>query len=71
MAIASEALPPAFLKRQLSECPSEMTDTYASVDYSAVGATQSRAIVPLRGGLSSKLPTIPQNQQLLAARIEL
>lgn len=71
MAIASEALPPAFLKRQLSECPSEMTDTYASVDYSAMGVSQSRAIGALRAGHSSKLPTIPQSQQLLAARIEL
>lgn len=71
MAIGSDALPPAFLKRQLSECPSEMTDTYASVDYSAISATQNRAIASIRAGPSSKLPTIPQNQQLLAARIEL
>ncbi|KAM3183546.1 hypothetical protein ACTXT7_010130 [Hymenolepis weldensis] len=72
MAIASEALPPAFLKRQLSECPSEMTDAYSSVDYSAIGANQTRAIVPaVRTGPISKLPTIPQNQQLMAARIEL
>ncbi|VDO12578.1 unnamed protein product [Rodentolepis nana] len=71
MAIASEALPPAFLKRQLSECPSEMTDAYSSVDYSAIGANQSRAIVPaVRAGQISKLPTIPQNQQLISARIE-
>lgn len=72
MAIASEALPPAFLKRQLSECPSEMTDAYSSVDYSAIGANQTRAIVPaVRTGPISKLPTIPQNQQLMAARNEL
>lgn len=71
MTIASDALPPAFLKRQLSECPSEMTDAYSSVDYSAIGANQSRAIVPaVRGGPVSKLPTIPQNQQLMSARIE-
>nr|VZI43615.1 unnamed protein product [Spirometra erinaceieuropaei] len=36
-------LPPAFLQRQLSECPSEMTDTYASVDYTAAGYTTSAA----------------------------
>ncbi|VUZ44453.1 unnamed protein product, partial [Hymenolepis diminuta] len=71
MAIASDALPPAFLKRQLSECPSEMTDAYSSVDYSAIGANQTRAIVPaVRTGPISKLPTIPQNQQLMAARNE-
>ncbi|VDD75314.1 unnamed protein product [Mesocestoides corti] len=83
--MADDSLPPAFLKRQLSECPSEMTDTYASVDYSAAAAgshyaaTQQQQQQQAASAASyrsmanptrAKLPTIPQNQQLLAARIE-
>ncbi len=80
--ISGETLPAAFLKRQLSECPSEMTETYASVDYSAAGYTPSTQQGPMSVGPSvpggrnliystrGKLPSIPQNQQMLAARIE-
>lgn len=68
-----ETLPP-FLQRQISDCPSEMTENYASVDYTPAGpyAVTSAGPQPLRGPMQMHVgrPTKLSHQQAALARVQ-